>query len=437
MVFFANLIALFYGNEAETAALAKEVGNIDSYGGRLIPVLDLLFSGGENCLVLEREPDASLCAYFEGSLNLRLPELRLMPHETYQAFGRSFEVHQDQAESILSGLRETSARLVDGYVTDPILTMIARHLEKETASTFAGSHSGNNKWLLHQHLEKAGLPVPLTEIAQTIEETPACLERLAKAGFRHAVLKSQIGASGIGIQKVPIDGTDRACIQKMLFYEGPCMVQGWLEPGVHGIRSIKSPSVQLFLDHERVCLYDLTEQILSCESVHEGNESPPPYLRSDEDNGRCELLRQAEIAARWLHGQGYRGTASVDFLLVQRDDECTPEVYVCEINARVTGATYPSVLARHFHPGCHWLMRNLKFTNPIPSEHLLQLLDKAGHLFTGGDEEGILPINFNLEPSGLVAKGQFLCIGDSSESCHRLLTLGEEDLPIDWDYVRD
>jgi hypothetical protein len=417
--------------------LAQEIGNIESYGGRLIPVLDILFPGGNNTLVLEREPDEALCAYFKDTLGLHLPELRLMKHATYEQLGSSLESGSaEEPTKILSGLERSNARLVDGYVTDPTLVGIASHLAKQTASTMAGSHCGNNKWLLHQHIEEAGLPVPATETAASVQDVPACLERLAAKGFRHAVVKSQIGASGIGIQKVPIDGSASESIPEMMFYEGPCMVQGWLEPGLHGIESIKSPSVQLFLDHERVCLYDMTEQILSHDSVHEGNESPPPYLDS-AGLIKGELLRQAEIAGQWLHAQGYRGTASVDFLLVYHQGEPLPTVYICEINARVTGATYPSVLARHFQPGCTWLMRNLKFIEPVEGQRLLDLLDEADHLFKPEAARGILPVNFNLEPSGLVTKGQFLCIGETSEVCHRFLTLAETDLPIDWDYVRD
>ncbi|MCB1089114.1 MAG: hypothetical protein KDM63_18910, partial [Verrucomicrobiae bacterium] len=55
-VFIANLLGLFFGNEEETRLLSEEVGEVDSYGGRLIPIIDLLFAGpGKNLLVLERE----------------------------------------------------------------------------------------------------------------------------------------------------------------------------------------------------------------------------------------------------------------------------------------------------------------------------------------------------------------------------------------------
>ena len=140
------------------------------------------------------------------------------------------------------------------------------------------------------------------------------------------------------------------------------MVQGWLDETVANVRHMGSPSIQMFLNDSAVSLYDITEQILNADSVHEGNLSPPPYF-SKEDLLYEELFRQAAVAGTWLHEQGYRGTASVDFLVVEQDGSI--EVRVCEINARITGATYPSVIARHFLPHDAWLMRNIRFARPL------------------------------------------------------------------------
>ena len=76
----------------------------------------------------------------------------------------------------------------------------------------------------------------------------------------------------------------------------------------------------------------------------------------------------------------------------QRDGRT--EVVVCEVNARVTGATYPSLLARHFLPQRAWLMRNFAFAPRLTCAEALAALDDAGLLFTPGRDEGLLPINF-------------------------------------------
>jgi len=400
-VFVANLLGLFFGNDAETRALSDEVGEVDSYGGRLIPILNLLFQGGDNLLVLEREPDASLCDYFSGKLGLSLPRLEILSHQDYLEIGTHLQNGNGATHPFLEKLVAHGSDWVDGYVTDEILARLARRLGKTTISTRQGSRQGNNKRLLHLFLEEQGLPVVPAEIAESHGEIAECLRRLERAGFSSAVVKAPIGASGIGMVKFDSLSTVSEIagqVPEHFFFEGPCLVQGWLKPGELGVKRLRSPSVQLFLADDSVALYDLTEQILSKASVHEGNESPPPYLE-EEPGLKEELLRQGGIAGQWLHRQGYRGTASADFLVVDFEDRV--EVYVCEINARVTGATYPSMLARHFMPDGAWLLRNLRFSRPLPGTDLCSRLSNTGYLFEAGREDGgIIPVNFNFGVRG-------------------------------------
>lgn len=431
-IFVANLLGLFFGNEAGTEALAREVGEVDSYGGRLLPIMDLLFRGGDNLLVLERAPDPSLGRFFSDRLGLSLPQVEVLPHQEY------LTLHHDtiQRHPLFLRLQAHPARWVDGYVTDDTLADLAGQLGKQTVASPAGSRRGNNKRLLHEDMAAAGLPMPPTLEAADVDEIARALDDLRRQGFRRAVVKAAIGASGIGLKKLPAlaqhEARDLAAgIDPHFFYEGACLVQGWLEPGVHGVRRLRSPSVQIFVGDHHAELYDITEQILSDNSVHEGNESPPPYL--DEAGGgalRQRLLEQGGWAARWLHQQGYRGTASADFLLVEHDDGRT-EVQICELNARVTGATYPAVLARRFHPRGSWLLRNLRLGKPLPGDELLARLRRDGCLFEPGQSGGpggVLPVNFNFGGDQLVHKGQFLCLGDTAAECHRWLDRAAGDL---------
>lgn len=436
-VFVANLLGLFFGNEEETRCLAAEVGEVDSYGGRLVPIIDLLYRGreGRNLLVLERSPDPSLCRYFEELAGLSLPEQRILSHQEYLALGKSLGRGEKMESKILETFSDHSSEWLDGYVTDGILQSLGQQIGKPTISSHAGSLRGNNKRLLHQFLEASGFPVIETYLAHSADEVMRGLEELRSSGFNAGVVKSAIGASGIGLKKIESlaeTGSRPPAIPDYFFYEGACLVQGWLDPGQQGVEAIRSPSVQLFVSDEEVTLYDLTEQILSHASVHEGNESPPPYLL-DRPELREELLRQGRAAGVWLHSQGYRGTGSVDFLVVERQGEST-EVYTCEINARVTGATYPSVLARHFMPEGAWLLRNLRFTEPLEGQELLKRLKESGDLFLPGQSEaGVMPVNFNFGSDGLVHKGQFLCLAHSSAGSHVLLELAELDLPCEPD----
>jgi len=433
VIFMANLLGLFFGNDLETEALREQVGPLETYGGRLVPVLGLLFHGdGPNLLVLERPPVAALLDYFREELRLPLPEIAVLPYESYPALTRRECDTDPQLAALLDRLQQHSAPWMRGYVTDEALTRLAAWMGKQTISSLEADRAGNNKLQLHQHLEQCGLPVFDTEFAESPSDVPSCLASLRRRGYKRAAVKAQIGASGIGILRLE---THRAePVPDYLFHEGPCLVQGWLDGQVDGVRLIGSPSVQLFLDDTSVSLYDLTDQILSERSVHEGNASPVPYLIEDEA-ARAEILHQAEIAGRWLHEQDYRGTTSADFHVIDRGGR--REVRMCEVNARVTGATYPAVLARHFLPEGAWLMRNVRFNGSLDGEALLSGLRKAEVLFQGGRSTGVLPINLNTDAEGRVLKGQFLCLGGSTEETWEQLRRARQVLPAKGEFDRD
>lgn len=434
VIFFANLLSLFFGNRGGARLLEEEIRWVDSYGGRLLPVLGLIFGGKDNVLVLERPPEPALEAFF-GKLGLALPKLETLTRSGFLELSRSLKHGNRVGEAFLDRIRREPAGMVDGFVTDKAIGRIAAELGKETLATPDGSHRGNNKLLLHQHLERAGLPTFPTRLAASCREIPAAIKALKRDGYRHAVIKAQIGASGIGLLKTPTDHSPDD-LPSAFFHEGACMVQAWLEPGVHDIAGTLSPSVQIFLSRETAHLYDLTEQILDpAATIHQGNESPPPYLERFPQLAD-ELLSQAGEVADWLHRQGYQGAASVDFL-VTIDSRDATTVHVCEINARVTGATYPSVLARHFRPRGAWRMRNLELAEPMTGDRLLEGLRKHGELFDPGDSRGIIPVNFNLDSSGLVRKGQFLAVAGETPECRHLLDTARGDLPVIWDYTHD
>lgn len=394
VAFFANLSHIFFDNAGLTEALRAEVEGLETYGGRLLPIIGLLWSGDANLLVMEREPIAELREYFAGPLRLRLPDVVVCGAEV------------PPSPELVEILRAEKGRRVDGYVTDRKLEAIATEAGLELVGSVAGSQQGNNKLLLHEHLRGIGEPVFEAVVAEAPGEIAAAAAELARRGFRSAAVKSQIGASGIGL--IRFETGEPPVVPECLFRDGPCLVQGWVDAGREGIERIASPSVQMLVARDRVHLFDLTDQILSPRSIHEGNVSPPSSLA--DEGLREEVLRQASVAARWLHAQGYRGTASADFHLAFRRDGGV-EVRVCELNARVTGATYPSLLARHFIPRGAWLMRNLRMPEARTAPMLFELLEEEGLLYQADMESGVLPINFNYKSPGRVTKGQFLVIG--------------------------
>ena len=424
VVFFANLGSLFFGNRMAAAALQQMLsGTLNSYGGRLPPVLDLLYRD-KNCkgnlLVVERLPDPDLLTYQGETLGLQIPEIITAGVDGYES------------ERVIDHVRRHPAGWLDGFVTEVTLSRIAEKAGKRCFSTPEGSLLANNKLALHEELLMLGLPVFDTEIAENPDDIPRCCASLAALGYRSAAVKAQIGASGIGIVK--IDTRIPEPLPALLFHDGACLVQGWIEQGIKGVRYVHSPSVQIYVGDDAVCLYDITDQILDHQSVHEGNIAPPFCGGRLSPEGE-ELLRQAAPIARWLHEIEYRGPASVDFHVATRDGAV--EIRACEVNARVTGATYPSLLARRFEAEGAWLMRNLALPQPMPAGALLQLLEDAGVLYRPGAKRGCLPVNFNSHSDGAVVKGQFLflapSVGEVAQSLTDLVALPQIDLHYDRD----
>lgn len=434
-IFFANIFSLFFGNNEQLKVLEREICGAPTYGGRLLPILNLLFRKGQNLIFLESLPDKALLEYIRDRLGLTLPEIEILCRRDYTSLKENIVKNNlDGVEKFVNKVRSHSAQWLDGYATEETLYAIADTTGKSTISSFEGSKKGNNKLLLHHYLIEKSLPVFDTVFASSPDDVTPCFEVLRKKGYKRAVLKSQIGASGCGLLVYDIYNGRKNNFPDYLFFEGPCLVQGWMDDDVAGIKRFGSPSVQMFLNEKEISLFDLTEQFLSDKSVHEGNIAPPPYIKNRPDL-RDELLSQAAEAGRWLHTQGYRGTAGVDFLVVEKNKKI--KVIVNEINARITGATYPAVLARHFLPHGIWIMRNLAFQIPMQGSQIIAKLDCKKLLFEKNSEKGIFPFNFNIDEHGNVYKGQFLFLAPEVEECKCLVTQIQTVFPLIVKFDRD
>ena len=422
--YFGNVREMFFVNEQQVGELERRVGGVESHGGRLLPILNLMYRGrGENTLYLEKMPDLILNEYFQ-DLRLSLPKVDILPQNLYH-----------DPLTLIRKVERDLPEWIDGYVTDAVLDELSVKAGVPTVTTYHASRLGNHKGALHRHLELRGIPVFPTYYASHPGEVDGCLDRLQAQAFQSAAVKSVIGASGVGLQRISTTPGERVSIDESYFFEGSCMVQGWLDTSRPEVEEVLSPSVQVFLKENVVSLFDITEQFLSAASLFKGNECPPSYLEWPDHAGiRQELIRQAEIVAAWLHEVGVRGAASIDFLVARGEKGFT--VYVCEANARVTGATYPSLLARHFHEGGAWVMRNLKFQHPVPTAQLLSILNTHRYLYELGMERGLMPYNLYTCDQGRVEQGQFLVIAPEIMTCKGLLLEAERDIPIDWEYER-
>ena len=125
VVFFANILSLFYGNEEEKQALIQKVGTLETYGSRLIPILNLLYRGRDNLLVLEKPPEGNLNNYFVHDLKLSLPQIKVVNHRLYEALGDPTKQETLDVQSVFHEFEQLNGVVLDGYVVDNVVARVA------------------------------------------------------------------------------------------------------------------------------------------------------------------------------------------------------------------------------------------------------------------------------------------------------------------------
>lgn len=432
-IYVANVDCIFYGDPEKTRHLQNNVTGFSGYGARLVPILGLLYGDGPNMLVLHAKPDQSLVEYFGNALGLTMPQMVLVGDYGCETLNMNFE----ESPALMDLLAGHPARVMDGFVTDPQMEALAARLGKSLVNSHEASRKANDKILLHRFLDRAGLPMLDGGEVEPGLPLARCLGELKSRGYGRAVVRSALGASGFGMFVADLSDDEEADFPGFMSGTEPVLAQGWLEEGKLGVQGLISPSVQFFCrDDSSVKIFDVTEQLLSRSSVHEGNISPSPAFTMVEGNEIYdELIRQSVPVAKWVSSTGYRGTGSIDFLVYRLAGAL--QVRVSEVNARVTGATYPSLLARHFLPGKAWLMRNFGFGSCLSVRELITVMDDRGLLFQSGSPSGVLPINFIAGADGRAMKAQLLFLAHEPAHCLEMIEEFVDVMPPGCVYDRD
>ena len=431
-VFLANIDCIFYGDPEKTRHLRENVTGFSGYGTRMLPVLGLLHRGAGNVLLLAEGPDPLLRSYFGETLGLALPRIiRLGPIEA-----ETTEARLAANEELLHELGRLPARRLDAYVSDPFMEDLAARIGKPLLNSYRESLHANDKVRLFRFLRDAGLPVFDGGEVAPGEGLGRRLDRLQSMGYARAVIRSSLGASGFGMSIVDLAERPRPPVPDFVSKKGSVLVHGWIEEGRRATGRILSPSVQFFChDRNRATIFDVTQQILRDNAVHEGNVSPPAFPLAPGEEVFDELMRQARLVTAWVAGTGYQGTGSIDFLVFPATGRL--HVHVCEVNARVTGATYPSLLARRFRPDGAWLMRNFGFDGCLDTARTFAVLESRGLLYRPGAPSGALPINLIAGPGGRLTKGQVLFLDESPAACRELVERFVRAMPPRCVYDRD
>jgi len=431
-VFVANIDRIFYGDRQKTEHLRANVTGFSSYGTRMFPILGILYAG-QNLLLLNEEVKPAIREYFSRMVHLNLPDTLILPPREAAEGDTSFE----RSGGVASEVRLHPAEIMDGYVTDPELERFAEATGKGLLNSYVSSRNANDKVLLMRHLDEQGLPAFDGGEATPGRNLEKVLDALKSKGYRKAVIRSALGASGFGMSIVDFHSGEKPVLPDFLYREERVLCQGWIEPGLMGIDRIISPSVQFFChDADHITLFDVTEQLLSHQSVHEGNIVPPPSFPIITGNPiHDELLRQARVVCLWVASTGYRGTGSIDFLVYEQAG--VPVAKVCEVNARVTGATYPSLLARRFQPRGAWVMRNYTFEGCAHTSGFLDTLSGHDLLYEPGQNTGILPINVITDREENLRKAQILFLAPHPRECGELVLDFPRALPFGCIHDRD
>lgn len=82
-------------------------------------------------------------------------------------------------------------------------------------------------------------------------------------------------------------------------------------------------------------------------------------------------------------------------------------------------------------------MRNVMFTTPRKSDAILNELESLGILYRPGNESGVLPVNFNANDEGVVAKAQLLALGRNRDDVESAFHLIRRHPAMTWNYDRD
>jgi len=432
-VFFANIDCIFYGDPDKTRHLRENVSGFPGYGARMLPILGLIHGGTDNLLLMPKAPNPALLTYFRDTLSLPVPKTLSLDDYGVQ----THSVNETASGSFVRMLRTHPAGRIDGYVTDPQLEALARRVDKPLVNSHAASRGANDKVNLFRFLAETGLPVFDGSEAEAGADLSDDLDRLRRLGYGKAILRSALGASGFGMKIVDLENPESQDTTPFFRRGEPLLVHGWIEEGRQGIEALLSPSVQFFCHKEdSATIFDITQQYLSHESIHEGNISPPPgFAVKPGDEIYDRLIQQSREVIRWVAVTGYLGTGSIDFLIYRIEGNL--QVRVCEVNARVTGATYPSMLARHFGPERAWLMRNFRFGSCLDVGETFELIKRKHLLFRPGDDAGVLPINFITNPEGQVTKAQLLFLGETPSECMRQTEAFVRAMPPRCVYDRD
>lgn len=142
-----------------------------------------------------------------------------------------------------------------------------------------------------------------------------------------AIVRGSSGASGSSTFVLEPDGLDDLVESLAGRTDNDAyLVQPFFDASV-------SPNVEVVATPGSEFQATATDQILSPDLVYQGSRHPSLARAVDR------MLEDSLRMARWMHAKGFGGRVGFDF--VEHDGSTEPGYFLCEINPRVNGASYP------------------------------------------------------------------------------------------------
>lgn len=247
----------------------------------------------------------------------------------------------------------------------------------DPALNWLGSKTGSRRVFAEEDVQHAvGLDVRSTDdVAAAIEEL-----RVRRPDARSAVLKLDLGVSGLGNALLDLDAAARDLHSAMVLEDEEIDVEQYLalldeqggivEERIEG-EDFRSPSVQLRMSPAgQVDIMSTHDQVLGGANAQTyfGCHFPavPDYA--------ARIAGEALKVGRRLAREGVIGRAGVDFAAVERNGSW--ETYALEINLRCGGTTHPLFALTSLTDGAYdalageWRTRHGQIKHYVATDHL-------------------------------------------------------------------
>ena len=262
----------------------------------------------------------------------------------------------------------------------------------------------NNKSNYRKVLRELKLPL-IPGYQTNLEKAKRHFKELKKRGFKKVVLKKERSVSGFSVFVTEKEEDFDQCLKDNLSEQKSFVLEGFIEDVRY------SPNFQYFITENNVEFIVATDQILEKDRVSYSGNLYPSFLIKKPAVLKT-INEMSEKICGYLQTKRCFGLAGIDYIVTKQG-----KVYSTEVNARINGSTFPSLIIEKLFgedANIHWLFKTFHF-KPVSFENLF---NKFKYFIKKRGDFGVLPIGVDLLES--MGEGQFMIISRSSKELYDL-----------------